>query len=95
MAVSSRELKTELLNCSLYRLNMDHPQKTHQLLSNGYSYHVLLLGMSTHALPSSGHPIVAHSLLRSVFTGLLPSNALQYPTKGPSYKRGLLKNVTF
>jgi hypothetical protein len=49
-------------------------QKTHQLLSNGY--HVLLSGVSTHALPSNGRPIVAHSLLWYVFTCLLPSNAL-------------------
>jgi hypothetical protein len=46
--------------------------RKHQLLSNGY--HVLLSGMSTHALPSNGRPIVAHSLLWYVFTGLLPSS---------------------
>jgi hypothetical protein len=45
----------------LYRLGMDHPQKTHQLLSNGY--HEFLSGVFTHALPSNGRPIVVHSLL--------------------------------
>jgi hypothetical protein len=60
------------LHCFLYRLGTDEPQKTHQLLSNGY--HVLLSGVSTHALPSNWRPIVAHSLLWYVFTGLLPSN---------------------
>jgi hypothetical protein len=42
------------------------------LLSNGYTR--LLSGVSTHTLPSNGHLIVAHSLLRDVFTGLLPSS---------------------
>jgi hypothetical protein len=60
-----------LQNCYLYRLRTDHPQKTHQLLSN--VYHVLLSGASTHALPSNGLPIFAHSLLWYVFTGLLSS----------------------
>jgi hypothetical protein len=54
----------------LYRLDTDHPQKTHQLLSNGYP--VMLSGVSTHVLPANGHLIVAYSLLRGVFTGLLP-----------------------
>jgi hypothetical protein len=35
---------------------------------------VLLSGVSTNALPSNGRPIVAHTLLWYVFTGLLPSN---------------------
>jgi hypothetical protein len=65
---------TELLNYSLYSLGTDYPQKTHQLLSNGY--HVLLSGMSTHALPNNGCPVVAHTLLWYVFSGLLPSSAL-------------------
>jgi hypothetical protein len=45
----------------LRRLGTDHPQKTHQLLSNGY--HVLMSVASIHALHSNGHPIVAHSFL--------------------------------
>jgi hypothetical protein len=49
------------LHCFLYRLGTDHPQKTHQLLSNGY--YVMLSGVSTHAFPSNGRPIVTHSLL--------------------------------
>jgi hypothetical protein len=40
--------------CFLYRIGTDHPQKTHQLLSN--KYHVLLSGVSTHALPSNWRP---------------------------------------
>jgi hypothetical protein len=55
---------------------MDKAQKKHQLFSSGYP--IFLSGMSTNALPSNGHPIVAYSLLRDVFTGLLPSNMLQY-----------------
>jgi hypothetical protein len=43
-------------NWSLYKLATDHPQKTHQLLSNGY--HVLLSGVFTHAWPSNGRPIL-------------------------------------
>jgi hypothetical protein len=58
------------LHCFLYRHGP--PTETHQLLSNGY--HILLSGVSTHALPSSERPIVAHSSLWYVFTGLLPSN---------------------
>jgi hypothetical protein len=61
-------------NFFLYRLGTDHPQKTHQLLSNGC--HILFSGVSTYALPINGRPIVAHSLLWYLFTGLLPSNAL-------------------
>jgi hypothetical protein len=37
------------LHCFLYRLCTDHPQKTDQLLRNGY--HVLS-GLSTHTLPT-------------------------------------------
>jgi hypothetical protein len=69
---SSWRILSNSLHCFLYRLGTDHPQKTHQLLSKGY--HVLLSSVSTHALPSNGRPIVAHSLLWYVFTGLLPSN---------------------
>jgi hypothetical protein len=47
------------------------PTENTLLLSN--RYHVLLSGMSTHALPSSGYPTVAHLLLWYVFSGLLPS----------------------
>jgi hypothetical protein len=59
------------LHCFLYRIGTGHPQRT-QLFSNGY--HVLLSGMSPHALPSNGCPIIVHSLLWYVFTGLLLSN---------------------
>jgi hypothetical protein len=64
---------TELLNCSLYRIGTDHPQKTHQLLSNGY--HVLLSGVSTMHCLAIDAPLLR---IRScdTFTVLLPSNAL-------------------
>jgi hypothetical protein len=52
-----------------------YTQKTHQLLSNGYP---VLSRVSTHALPSNGHPVAAYSLLRDVFTGLLPSNGCPF-----------------
>jgi hypothetical protein len=43
---------------------MDHTRRTHQLLSHGY--HVLLLGMSTHAMPSNGrHSIVGCALVET------------------------------
>jgi hypothetical protein len=70
--MSSWQMFSNSLQCFLYRLSTGHPQKTHQLLGNGY--HVLLSGVSTHALPSNGRPIVAHSLLWYMFTSLLPNN---------------------
>jgi hypothetical protein len=68
----SWQILSNSLRCFLCRLGTDHPQTTHLLLSSGY--HVLLSGVSTHALPSTGRLIVAHWLLWHVFTGLLPSN---------------------
>jgi hypothetical protein len=54
----------------LYRLGTDL-RTENKLLSNCYP---VLSGVSTHVLSSSGHPIVAYSLLPEVFTGLLLSN---------------------
>jgi hypothetical protein len=69
---SSWRILSNSIHCFLRRLGTDHPQKTHHLLSSGY--HVLLSGVSTHALSSNGRPILAHLLLWYVSTGLLHSH---------------------
>jgi hypothetical protein len=76
-ATSYTKIRNELLNCSLHRLGTDHPQKTHQLLSNGY--HVFFSGVSTHELPRNGSLIAAYLLLLCVYLSVtLWANPLQY-----------------